>query len=123
MPSVSGLTSIYSRQRICTICVCLLICGAALVSTTDRTQAQEETSRRPPAFVEQSLLDQGLGAAKADKELDEEKLTAITNIYDQAGRDLAEMGRLANEEARFASMTDSAAVSYTHLTLPTIYSV
>lgn len=77
-------------------------------SIQDCCAAQDPNSRREAELVEQSMLDVGLKSAKDDKELDEETLTAIQNIYDQASRDLNEMERLAKEQARFEGMIQSA---------------
>lgn len=93
---------------------CLISMGACLfllvmtLSLTAQATGQEQTSRRKAEPVQQPMLDEGLQAAKANKDLDEETLTAIQNIYDQASRDLAEMERFAKEEAQFLDDIRSA---------------
>ena len=71
-------------------------------------RVQEQTSRREAELVTQPMLDEGLKSAQDDKSLEGETLKSIEGIYDDAGRDLSEMERLAKEEARYEGMIQSA---------------
>jgi potassium efflux system protein len=90
--------------RVVALCLVLCLSHASLAIAT----TQEETSRREAELVTQSMLDEGLKSAQANKDLDEETLNSIQNIYDKASRDLKEMDRLAEEEARFKGTIQSA---------------
>ena len=88
--------------------LCLIVVGLALTPAKfDSVHGQESTSRRAE-LVTQSMLNEGRDAAEANGKLDEETLTAVNNIYDQASRDLSEMNRLAKEETRFTEMIETA---------------
>ena len=97
-----------SIQALSIACCMLWTVLLLSLTTAQPSDAQEPSSRREAEFVEQPMLDQGLKAAQGDTDLDEDTLTSIKNIYDQASHDLKEMERLTKEAAEFQLMIQSA---------------
>ena len=83
------------------------------VAGSDEVLAIYAEHLKKTTFVEMAQLPGHLGAALAVKVRGEENELVVTSLW----ADLASAGHF--EQGAF----DDAAVSYTHLTLPTIYSV